>query len=152
GAIRQVRQHEPDVLTLDLALCHDDCLPLLDRLRQECPRTRVLVVTLLDAPALLQAVLAAGGKGYVLKTVPAAALLEAGRRRAPRGNVGDGRAGCACAGGPGPGWAGILGAPGRASGGRASSPPGAAGTGLAGAKMLRTPVSFAASLKWKDCR
>lgn len=77
-ALRQVRDRDPDVLVLDLA-APGDAVGLIDRLRTECPRTGVLVVTALDAPGHVLAVLASGGKGYVLKTAPAANLLAAVR-------------------------------------------------------------------------
>ena len=75
-ALRQVRRSDADVLILDLAGCKSD-LGWIARLRNEYPWTRVLVLTALDTPDHVLAVLAAGAKGYVLRTAPARDLLEA---------------------------------------------------------------------------
>lgn len=75
-ALRQVRGCDPDILLLDLA-APGDGLGLIAQLRNERPWTRVLVVTALDTPDHVLAVLATGAKGYVLKTALARDLLEA---------------------------------------------------------------------------
>src|SRR5262245_1541590 len=68
-ALEKVRSLKPEVLTLDLTMPGGNSIKLIERLRQECPQTRVLVLTMHDDPAYLRAVLAAGGAGYVVKTV-----------------------------------------------------------------------------------
>jgi DNA-binding NarL/FixJ family response regulator len=75
-ALRQVRRSDADVLILDLAACENGP-GLIARLRNECPWTRVLVLTALDTPDHVLAVLAAGAKGYVLGTAPAHDVLKA---------------------------------------------------------------------------
>lgn len=75
-ALQQVRASDADVLILDLA-APGDGIALIERLSRELPRTRVLVVTLLDTPALLDAALTAGGRGYILKTTATGDLIEA---------------------------------------------------------------------------
>jgi DNA-binding NarL/FixJ family response regulator len=67
----------PDVLTLDLSMPGGRGIPVLERLRQQCPDTRVLVLTMHDAAAYLRAALAAGAAGYVVKTAADTELLTA---------------------------------------------------------------------------
>jgi two-component system response regulator NreC len=76
-ALRQARDSSPDVLTLDLAMPGGGGLKILERLRQACPRTRVLVLTMHEEPSYLRAVLAAGGTGYVAKSAVDGELLAA---------------------------------------------------------------------------
>jgi DNA-binding NarL/FixJ family response regulator len=76
-ALEQVTRLKPDVLTLDLTMPGGGSIKLIERLREECPLTRVLVLTMHDDPAYLRAVMAAGGAGYVVKTAADAQLLSA---------------------------------------------------------------------------
>ena len=76
-ALRQARQANPDVLTLDLTMPGGGGLKILERLRQACPQTRVLVLTMHEEPSYLRAVLAAGGSGYVAKSAVDGELLAA---------------------------------------------------------------------------
>jgi len=76
-ALDLTRALAPDVLTLDLTMPGGGSIKTIERLRQECPRTRVLVLTMHDDPAYLTAVLAAGGAGYVVKTAADVELLTA---------------------------------------------------------------------------
>jgi two-component system response regulator NreC len=52
-------------------------LKILERLRQACPQTRVLVLTMHEDPSYLRAALAAGAAGYVAKSAVDAELLAA---------------------------------------------------------------------------
>src|SRR5262245_45442279 len=76
-AWEKVRRLKPDVLTLELTMPGGSSIKLIEQLRQECPHTRVLVLTMHDDPAYLRAVMAAGGAGYVVKTAADAELLSA---------------------------------------------------------------------------
>ena len=76
-ALHQARQAKPDVLTLDLTMPGGGGLKTLDDLRQECPQTRVLVLTMHEDPSYLRAALAAGGSGYVVKSAVDAEFLAA---------------------------------------------------------------------------
>jgi two-component system, NarL family, response regulator NreC len=67
----------PDLLTLDLSMPGSNSVTLIERLRLECPRTRVLVLTMHDDVTFLRAALAAGAAGYVVKTSASGALLSA---------------------------------------------------------------------------
>ena len=76
-ALRQARQANPDVLTLDLTMPGGGGLKTLEGLRQACPQTRVLVLTMHEDPSYLRASLAAGASGYVAKSAVDADLLAA---------------------------------------------------------------------------
>ena len=76
-ALRQAGEANPDVLTLDLTMPGGSGVKTLERVRQECPQTRVLVVTMHEDPAYLHAALAAGGSGYVVKSAADGELLTA---------------------------------------------------------------------------
>ena len=75
-ALHQARQANPDVLTLDLTMPGGG-LKTLEGLRQECPQTRVLVLTMHEDPSYLRAALAAGGSGYAVKSAVDGELLAA---------------------------------------------------------------------------
>jgi DNA-binding NarL/FixJ family response regulator len=76
-ALCQARESNPDVLTLDLTMPGGGGLKILERLRQACPRTRVLVLTMHEDPSYLRAALAAGASGYVAKSAVDGELLAA---------------------------------------------------------------------------
>jgi DNA-binding NarL/FixJ family response regulator len=76
-ALRQACQANPDVLTLDLTMPGGGGLKTLEGLRQTCPQTRVLVLTMHEDPSYLRASLAAGASGYVAKSAVDADLLAA---------------------------------------------------------------------------
>ena len=76
-ALCQAREANADVLTLDLTMPGGGGLKILERLRQACPQTRVLVLTMHEEPSYLRAVLAAGGSGYVAKSGVDGELLAA---------------------------------------------------------------------------
>src|SRR5258708_26115423 len=67
-ALRQAREANPDVLTLDLTMPGGGGLNALERLRQACPQTRVLVLTMHEDPSYLRAALAAGATRHVAKS------------------------------------------------------------------------------------
>jgi two-component system, NarL family, response regulator DevR len=75
--LRMARELRPDVVLLDLRMPEGGGIALLERLRDELPETRALVVTASEkAEALLDAV-AAGAAGYVTKRVSARELRHA---------------------------------------------------------------------------
>jgi DNA-binding NarL/FixJ family response regulator len=75
--LRMARELRPDVVLLDLRMPEGGGIALLEKLREELPETRALVVTASEkAEALLDAV-AAGAAGYVTKRVSARELRHA---------------------------------------------------------------------------
>src|SRR6202140_5279111 len=76
-ALRQARQANPDVLTLDLTMPGGGGLKTLEGLREACPQTRALVLTMHEDPSYLRAALASGASGYVAKSAVDGDLLAA---------------------------------------------------------------------------
>jgi two-component system response regulator NreC len=76
-AARSARETRPDVALLDLTMPRAGGMRALQEIAQDCPETRVLVLTMHDDPAYLRSVLAAGASGYVLKRSVDAELLAA---------------------------------------------------------------------------
>src|SRR6266705_1331330 len=77
AAAEQARALGPDVIMLDAALPDADTVQPIERIRRECPPTRVLVLATGHDPRHLSAALAAGATGYVLQRVPDQELLAA---------------------------------------------------------------------------
>jgi two-component system, NarL family, response regulator NreC len=75
--LRVCRAKAPDVLTLDLTMPNGNGINLLRRLREECPKTRALIVTVHDDPAYIRTAMEVGAAGYVVKTVTNSELLAA---------------------------------------------------------------------------
>lgn len=81
------RQHRPDVTLMDLRLPDIGGIDALMAIRAEFPEARVVMLTTFDGDVEIQRALAAGARGYVLKTLPPRELIavikdvKAGRRR-----------------------------------------------------------------------
>ncbi|MGW5470853.1 response regulator transcription factor [Streptomyces chartreusis] len=74
-AVRLAREHRPDIAVLDLEMPPTDGLRAAEEIRAELP-TQVVLVTRHARPAVLRRALAAGVRGFVPKTTPAARLAE----------------------------------------------------------------------------
>jgi two-component system, NarL family, response regulator NreC len=72
-----VTEHQPDVLVLDLTMPDGSAIDILGELRAKSPQTRIVVVTMEDAPGFAQRALAAGAGGFVLKELADEDLAEA---------------------------------------------------------------------------
>ena len=77
GALAATRRARPDVVLLDLSLPDSKGPAVVETLLRACPAARVLVLTMHDDPAYVQAALAAGALGYVVKKVADVELLSA---------------------------------------------------------------------------
>jgi DNA-binding NarL/FixJ family response regulator len=77
AAIQAWRDHQPDIMLLDLSMPGLDGIETLQRLRSEFPAARVLMLTSSEAPEDVHHALAAGACGYVTKTVRRAELIAA---------------------------------------------------------------------------
>jgi DNA-binding NarL/FixJ family response regulator len=76
-ALRLAREVQPDVVVLDLSMPEMGGMTVLERLRQEAPEAKVLIVTASEkAQALLDAV-AAGAAGYLTKRCTREELRQA---------------------------------------------------------------------------
>jgi len=81
-----LRQHKPDLLILDLRMRPTDGITLLKNLRDRGETTPVLVLTMSEAAEDLASALRLGVRGYLLKDMEPADVIEA-IRRAARGEL-----------------------------------------------------------------
>lgn len=76
-ALRLARETRPDVVVMDVAMPGLGGIGATAELRRECPRARVLGLTMHDDPAYLRSMLAAGAAGYALKRAAGVEILGA---------------------------------------------------------------------------
>ncbi len=77
GALRLVRELQPDVAIVDISMPELNGILLSRRLAEEFPSVRVMVLTLHEDRAYLKQALDAGVRGYVLKRSAAENLIHA---------------------------------------------------------------------------
>jgi DNA-binding NarL/FixJ family response regulator len=70
GAITAAETLQPDLVLLDLTMGGMDGLAALPRIREQAPRSEVVVLTASDAEENLLAAIRGGASGYLLKTEP----------------------------------------------------------------------------------
>jgi two-component system nitrate/nitrite response regulator NarL len=75
-ALAVVRQHEPDLILLDLNLKAENGLDVLAALKAEDPSRRVVMLTVSDAAEDLIGAIRAGADGYLLKDMEPEQLLD----------------------------------------------------------------------------
>jgi two-component system, NarL family, response regulator NreC len=68
---------EPDVIVTDLILDDANGASIVVALRERQPRSRILALTMIDSPAMVEAVLAGGAHGYLTKDAAAAEVVNA---------------------------------------------------------------------------
>ncbi|HTU07560.1 MAG TPA: response regulator transcription factor [Trebonia sp.] len=78
---------QPDVAVVDIDMPGTDGLTAAAALREQCPRCRVLILTMLGSPGNLRRALAAGVAGFLPKETPAGELADAVRTVAAGGKV-----------------------------------------------------------------
>jgi DNA-binding NarL/FixJ family response regulator len=76
-AIRLAQEHSPDMAILDLAMPECNGLEATRRLRMERPDLPVLILTMHESEQATREILAAGARGYVLKSDAARDLIAA---------------------------------------------------------------------------
>jgi DNA-binding NarL/FixJ family response regulator len=87
--IEQFRAQHPDVTLMDLRLPDMSGIDALVAIRKESPEARVVMLTTFEGDVEMQRALEAGARGYLLKTMPPAELIEAirqvhaGKKRIP---------------------------------------------------------------------
>ncbi len=94
--MREVHQHQPQVLVLDLRMCSGSSIEAIGRLRREVPGSEIVVLTMEEGPAFERRAIAAGAIGLVVKDRAGSELAAAIRgaahgERHVRANVSAGR-------------------------------------------------------------
>ncbi|MFO7725471.1 MAG: response regulator transcription factor [Oceanipulchritudo sp.] len=79
SALEIIPERKPDVVLIDLSLPGMDGIELMEKLLQEEPDLRCLIVSGSDMPAPPEQARAAGARGFIVKGDPAA-ILEAVHR------------------------------------------------------------------------
>jgi DNA-binding NarL/FixJ family response regulator len=79
-AVALIRERRPDVVLLDVHMPDGGGVEVIARVGEECPSSRFLALSVSDAAEDVIAVIRAGARGYVTKTISAAELAEAVRR------------------------------------------------------------------------
>jgi DNA-binding NarL/FixJ family response regulator len=87
--LREFRAQKPDVTLLDLRLPDMSGVDVLRAIRAEFPEARVVMLTTFEGDVEIRRSLDAGARGYLLKTMPPAELMDAirqvhaGKKRIP---------------------------------------------------------------------
>jgi len=84
--IREVREHKPDLLTLDLTMPGGSSLAALPACFISHPKLAVAILTMREDPEYARQALRAGARSYVLKEAEPAELLQAFRLAVSGGN------------------------------------------------------------------
>jgi DNA-binding NarL/FixJ family response regulator len=88
-AIRQYREHKPDVTLMDLRLPDLSGIDAMIAIRGEFPEARIIMLTTFEGDVEIQRALEAGARGYLLKSMPPSDLVDvirqvhAGKKRVP---------------------------------------------------------------------
>src|SRR6476469_7569390 len=80
SAVEAIRKYRPDVVLLDVHMPDGGGLAVLEAIGSDLPDTRILALSVSDAAEDVIAVIRAGAKGYVTKTISADDLADAVRR------------------------------------------------------------------------
>src|SRR5271167_1654885 len=75
-AIQRFRELQPDVTLMDLRLPDLSGIDAMIAIRTEYSEARVIMLTTFEGDVEIQRALAAGARGYILKTMPPAELVE----------------------------------------------------------------------------
>ncbi|MCB0152115.1 MAG: response regulator transcription factor, partial [Caldilineaceae bacterium] len=76
-AVEAVAQRQPDVVLMDLRMPVMNGIQATERIRQQHPATRVLVLTTYDDDEWVFDAIRAGAAGYLLKDAPRDQIIEA---------------------------------------------------------------------------
>lgn len=85
-AVEKARESKPDVAVLDIGMPLLNGVEATRQIRKLSPATEILVLTMHDSETMIQSVLEAGARGYILKDDAGTNLLaavDAVRRRKP---------------------------------------------------------------------
>ena len=76
-AVELARTLQPDVVVLDISMPELNGIEATRQICKACPKTGVLILTMQESEGLVREVLAAGARGFVLKTDTARLLVSA---------------------------------------------------------------------------
>lgn len=76
-AVDKARQFKPDLAILDFSMPELNGLEAARQIRRELPRTEVLILTMHESDSLVRDVLAAGARGFILKSDAGRVLVQA---------------------------------------------------------------------------
>jgi DNA-binding NarL/FixJ family response regulator len=79
-AVVATLDHSPDVVLMDIRMVNTDGLAALEKIRDEAPTTRVIMLSTYDNPTYVARSVALGAKDYVLKGTSREELIERIRR------------------------------------------------------------------------
>jgi DNA-binding NarL/FixJ family response regulator len=79
AACERAQALQPDVVVMDVSLPQMSGAQATERIRRECPRVKVLALSVHEDRAYLRQLLEAGASGYVLKRAAAEELIRAVR-------------------------------------------------------------------------
>jgi DNA-binding NarL/FixJ family response regulator len=77
SAIALIAEKRPDVVLLDVEIPGADATTTVSRIRALSPSSKVIILSMYDGPRLLRGLLAAGVRGYLLKSVRRQELVTA---------------------------------------------------------------------------
>ena len=77
NALLQAKDLEPDVMILDITLPDLNGIQVMERIKQLCPRTKVLILTVHEASGYLRQLFQTGAAGYLLKKTAGEELAHA---------------------------------------------------------------------------
>jgi DNA-binding NarL/FixJ family response regulator len=76
-AVTKTRELKPDIVVMDFTMPELNGMEATRQIRAALPRTQVLILTMHESEELVREVLAAGARGYVLKSDAGRALVDA---------------------------------------------------------------------------
>lgn len=76
-ALEKAQQFDPDLILLDIGLPRLNGLEVAAQVRKLCPAAKILFVTQESSPTVLEAALATGAAGYIMKTEARRDLIRA---------------------------------------------------------------------------
>ena len=75
--VEAIREHQPEVVIMDVRLSGIDGISTVRRISEECPEVKAVMFSAYGDKRLLSDAIAAGARGYVLKGSPPEDLLRA---------------------------------------------------------------------------
>lgn len=84
-AVAKAKELKPDLILMDVSMPKLNGLEATKKIREICPKTNVLMLSIYDTPEYVQGAMQAGAKGYILKDISAREMTTAIRSVASGG-------------------------------------------------------------------